>query len=72
MIKMQQFSFSGAGKPFYAKLQINFNSELFLKSTRGGGGQYINVYPLHEKTKIDHILNINNYSFLCISMYTIY
>ena len=24
MIKVQQFSFSGAGKPFYAKLQINF------------------------------------------------
>ena len=32
MIKMQQFSFSGAGKPFYAKFQINFTSELFLKS----------------------------------------
>ena len=32
MIKMQQFSFSGAGKHFYAELQINFTSELFLKS----------------------------------------
>ena len=31
MIKMQQISFSGAGKPFNAKLQINFTSELFLK-----------------------------------------
>ena len=32
MIKMQKFSFSGAGKPFHAKLQINFTLELFLKS----------------------------------------
>ena len=30
---MQKFSFSGFGKPVYAKLQINFTSEeLFLKS----------------------------------------
>ena len=32
MIKMQQFLFSGAGKPFYAKLQIHLTLELFLKS----------------------------------------
>ena len=29
---MQQLLFSGAGKPFYAKLQINFTSEIFLMS----------------------------------------
>ena len=34
MIKMQKFSFSGFGKPVYAKLQINFTSELFLKSIK--------------------------------------
>ena len=32
MIITHQFSFSGTGKQFYAELQINFTSELFLKS----------------------------------------
>ena len=31
---MQKFSFSGFGEPVYAKLQINFTSELFLKSIK--------------------------------------
>ena len=34
MIKMQKLSFSGFWKPVYAKLQINFTSELFLKSIK--------------------------------------
>ena len=32
MIKMQLLSFTGAEKPFCAKLEINSTSELFLKS----------------------------------------
>ena len=44
---MQQFSFSGAGKTFYAKLRINFTLELFLKS--------INTHILNEiKLFFDH------------------
>ena len=31
-VKMQQFLFYSAEKPFYTKLQINFTSELFLES----------------------------------------
>ena len=34
MIKIQQFSFSGAEKPFCANLPINFISELFLMSIK--------------------------------------
>ena len=45
---MQQFSCFGTGKSFYSKLQINFNSELFLKS--------INT---HIFLKIKHLQNGN-------------
>ena len=43
MIKMQQLSFSGDGKPFYAKLQTNFSSELFLKSINTHVVMYIKL-----------------------------
>ena len=33
---------------------------------------YINSFEDNFVDIHDHILNINNYSFLCISMYTIY
>ena len=45
---MQQLSFSGAGKLFYAKLQINFTLELFLTS--------INAHiAMSIKLLVDHL-----------------
>ena len=46
MIKMQQLSFSGAGKPFYAKLRINFTYDFFQKPIN----TYIVMYQL-----VDHL-----------------
>ena len=47
MIKMQKFSFSGAGKPFDAKLQINITPELFLVSINTHIVKYIMLLVDH-------------------------